>query len=134
MARIKDVVFDSPHPASIARFWAQVLDGYQVAPYDDAELDRLHALGIDDINDDPSVLVEPVPAGEPGRGSAPRLFFQLVPEAKIVKNRMHFDITASDSHAEIQRLTALGARVLAVHESLTTMADPDGNEFCVVRG
>ena len=41
MARLHDVVFDSHHPASIARFWAAALDGYQVAPYDEAELARL---------------------------------------------------------------------------------------------
>jgi hypothetical protein len=41
MARIHDVVIDASHPASIARFRAAVLDGYQVAPYDEAELARL---------------------------------------------------------------------------------------------
>ncbi|MBO4274536.1 VOC family protein [Microbispora triticiradicis] len=45
MAFIKDIVFDSPHPASAARFWAQVLDGYEIAPYDEEELARLRALG-----------------------------------------------------------------------------------------
>ena len=46
MARLHDVVFDSRHPASIARFWAAVLDGYGVAPYDEAELARLRGMGI----------------------------------------------------------------------------------------
>jgi len=41
MARLHDVVFDCRHPASIARFWAAALDGYEVAPYDEAELARL---------------------------------------------------------------------------------------------
>jgi hypothetical protein len=134
VARIRDVVFDSPHPASIARFWAQALDGYQVAPYDDAELDRLRAKGILDINDDPTVLVEP---GEP-HSAQPRLFFQLVPESKVVKNRLHLDLAASDPAAEIARLVRLGARIAGEHagdhESWTTLADPDGNEFCVMRG
>jgi hypothetical protein len=134
MARIKDVVFDSARPASIARFWAQALDGYQVAPYDDAELSRLRALGINDIGDDPTVLVEPVPAGGDARTSAPRLFFQLVPESKVVKNRIHLDISADNVAAEVDRLASLGALVVAVHERWTTMADPDGNEFCVTRG
>ena len=75
MARIRDVVFDCRHPASLARFWAAVLDDYAVAPYDDAELDRLRAMGVDDVEDDPAVLVE-----APGR--VPRLFFQRVPEPK----------------------------------------------------
>ena len=58
MARLHDVVFDSRHPASIARFWAAALDGYAVAPYDEAELARLRENGILDPEDDPSVLVE----------------------------------------------------------------------------
>jgi hypothetical protein len=125
MARIRDIVFDSPQPASIARFWASALDGYDVAPYDDAELARLHALGIDDLDDDPTVLVEA------DDGSCPRLFFQLVPEPKVVKNRVHLDLAAADRMAEVERLARLGARVLAEHKRWTTMADPDGNEFCV---
>jgi hypothetical protein len=48
MARLHDVTFDNRHPASIARFWAAALDGYQVAPYDDAELARLRGKGIFD--------------------------------------------------------------------------------------
>lgn len=125
MARIRDVTFDSPHPASSARFWANALDGYDVAPYDEAELTRLRGLGINDQEDDPTVLVEP------SDGRLPRLFFQLVPESKVVKNRIHLDLAADDRSAETDRLTRLGARVLAEYERWTTLADPDGNEFCV---
>jgi hypothetical protein len=46
--RIRDVVFDSRHPASLARFWAAALDDYEVAPYDEDELERLRANGIND--------------------------------------------------------------------------------------
>jgi hypothetical protein len=127
VATIRDLVFDSPYPARIARFWAAVLDGYDVAPYDDAELTRLRAAGITDLEDDPSVLVEP------SAGGKPRLFFQLVPESKVVKNRVHLDLSADDPVAEIARLTSLGATVVAERETLTTLADPDGNEFCVLR-
>ena len=135
MLGIRDIVFDSPRPSVIATFWASALTGYQVAPYDEAELARLRANGIDDIADDPTVLVEPNPGlAEPAAASRrPRLFFQLVPEAKIVKNRVHLDLSAADPAAEIARLTELGARVLAEYDHLTTMADPDGNEFCVIR-
>jgi Glyoxalase-like domain len=128
MARIKDVVFDAAHPASLARFWAAALDGYDVAPYDQAELDRLRAAGIDDPEDDPTVLVEP------SAGGAPRFFFQLVAESKRVKNRVHLDLACADVRAEVERLTRLGARVLAEHEPWVTMADPEGNEFDVTPG
>jgi hypothetical protein len=126
MARIRDVVFDSRHPASLARFWAAALEGYEIAAYDEAELDRLHAAGIDDPEDDPAVLVEPA------SGGTPRLWFQRVPESKVVKNRVHLDLTCADAGAEVQRLTGLGARVLAGHERWVTMADPEGNEFDVM--
>ena len=58
---------------------------------------------------------------------------------KTVKNRLHLDLTtsASDRDAEIDRLLALGARHVDVgqtgDESWTVLADPEGNEFCVVR-
>jgi hypothetical protein len=125
MAMILDVTFDSPRPVSIARFWAAALDGYEVAPYDEAEIARLHALGIDDLDDDPTVLVQR------SAGPGPRLFFQLVPEPKVAKNRVHLDLAAADPVAEVERLASLGARVLSEHEHWTTLADPDGNEFCV---
>jgi hypothetical protein len=125
VARIREITFDSPHPASIARFWAAALDGYDVAPYDDAELERLRGLGIDDVDDDPTVLVVRADGG------TPQLTFQLVPESKMVKNRVHLDLVADDRAAEVARLTGLGARVLASYDHWTTLADPDGNEFCV---
>jgi hypothetical protein len=127
MAAIRDVIFDSRHPASIARFWAAAIDGYRVAPYDDAERARLRSIGISDPEDDPAVLVEPVT----GRG--PRLFFQRVPEARTVKNRVHLDLYAPDADAEADVLTRLGARILARYEDWITLADPEGNEFCIQR-
>jgi hypothetical protein len=133
MATIRDVVFDSPQPALIARFWAAALDGYALAPYDDAELTRLRAAGISDIMNDPTVLVEPSGSAAMASGPRPRLFFQLVPESKVVKNRLHLDLSADDPTAEIARLTELGATVLAERSRWTVLADPDGNEFCVSR-
>src|SRR5688572_20678768 len=97
MAWLHDIVFDSRHPASLARFWAGVLDGYEVAPYDEAELERLRGKGIFDPEDDPMVLVE-----RPG-GPGPRYLFQLVPESKVVKNRLHLDVRADDLAAELRR-------------------------------
>ncbi|WP_026365240.1 VOC family protein [Promicromonospora sukumoe] len=124
MARLHDVVFDCRHPASLARFWAIVLDGYAVAPYDDEELARLRTLGVHDPEDDPSVLVE-------GPAGAPRLFFNAVPEPKSVKNRVHLDVRAPDRDAEVARLVAAGASEIGRHENWVVMTDPESNEFCV---
>lgn len=126
VARIQDVVVDCRHPASLARFWAAVLEGYAVAPYDAAELARLRALGIRSVEDDPTVLVEAGPG-------APRLFFQLVPEAKVAKNRLHLDLRSDDAGRELDRVTGLGARLLAAHDDHYVLADPEGNEFCLQR-
>ena len=125
VAALADIVIDCRHPASLARFWAQALDEYEIAPYDDAEITRLAALGIANVDDDPTVLVE-APAG-------PRLWFQAVSESKVVKNRLHLDLRASDRASEVRRLIALGATVLDEPPGLdlTVLQDPEGNEFCV---
>lgn len=128
MATIADIVFDCARPAALARFWAAALDGYRVADYDDVELARLRSIGIERIEDDPSVLVEP--AG----GTGPRLWFQLVPEPKTVKNRVHLDLAADDPETELSRLERLGARRRAsqLDERLVVLLDPEGNEFCLL--
>jgi hypothetical protein len=95
-----------------------------VAPYDDEELARLRAMGVHDVEDDPSVLVE-----APGR--TPRYFFNQVPEPKTVKNRVHLDVHAADRDAEVARLIAAGASKVGRHENWVVLADPEGNEFCV---
>ena len=126
MAHIRDIVVDCSHPAPLARFWAAVLDGYAVAPYDEAERQRLRSQGIEDPEDDPSVLVEAGP-------DRPRFFFTLVPEPKTGKNRVHLDLVADDHAAELARLTGLGARVVAELDRWTTLEDPEGNEFDLLR-
>jgi len=72
-----------------------VLEGYEVAPYDQAEPDRLRAAEIDDPEDDPMILVEA------SSRSTPRLLFQLVPDSKLVKNRVHLDLTCADVGARL---------------------------------
>jgi hypothetical protein len=127
MARLHDVVFDCHRPSALARFWAGALDGYDIAPYDDDEIERLRSIGIDDIEDDPNVLVE-------APGAEPRFFFQLVPESKTVKNRVHLDLLCDDVETETARLVALGARVLTTtgpSAGWVVLADPEGNEFCL---
>ncbi|MGK3940275.1 VOC family protein [Streptomyces caeruleatus] len=125
MARLRDIVLDCAHPAATARFWTAALDDCAVAPYDDEELARLRALGITDVEDDPTVLVESSQGG-------PRMWFQLVPEGKRCKNRMHLDLSAPDLEAEARRLVGLGATVRARFVDHLVLADPEGNEFCVV--
>ncbi|GAA4968936.1 hypothetical protein HD597_008687 [Nonomuraea thailandensis] len=122
MARLRDVVVDCRHPASLARFWAAALDGYAVAPYDEGELARLRELGVEGPEDDPTVLVE---------GGPVRLWFQRVPERKIVKNRLHLDLRADDLDSEIDRLVDLGAELLETHDDWVVLIDPEGNEFCL---
>ncbi|RKS08694.1 hypothetical protein DFP74_4413 [Nocardiopsis sp. Huas11] len=126
MATLHDIVFDCSHPASLARFWAQALDGYEVAPYDDEEIERLRREGVTDLEDDPSVLVQSV------AGALPRLFFNKVPERKRTKNRVHLDLWAEDVEAEAQRLTRLGADRKARVQDWVVMTDPEGNEFDIL--
>ncbi|GAA4987395.1 VOC family protein [Actinopolymorpha pittospori] len=121
MATLREIVVDCRHAPSLARFWAEVLDGYAVRPYDDAEVERLAGLGFTPETD-PTVAVD---------GPGPTLFFQQVPEPKTVKNRTHLDVAATDRRDEVDRLRKLGASVLEEFSTWTLMGDPEGNEFCV---
>jgi hypothetical protein len=125
MARLADIVFDCEEPAPLARWWASTLDGYRVAPYDTAELARLRALGVVDLEDDPSVVVEPE------SGDEPRYLFMRVPEPKRHKNRVHVDLRSDDLEAEVARLIERGGVELYRIGTNVTMADPEGNEFCI---
>ena len=125
MARLADIVFDCEKPAPLARWWASTLDGYRVAPYDAAEVERLRALGVSDLEDDPSVVVERASGGEP------RYLFMQVPEPKRHKNRLHVDLRTDDLEAEVARLIKRGAVELYRTDTNVTMADPEGNEFCI---
>jgi hypothetical protein len=80
-------------------------------------------------------VLEP-PEGSPEDGVAPDLLFLKVPEGKTVKNRLHLDLRPDDQAAEVARLERLGARRVSVGQqdvSWVVMADPDGNEFDVLR-
>ena len=91
MARLKEVVIDCDVPSAMARFWSQVLDDYEILPYDDAEIARLAALGLTPETD-PSVMVV---------GPGTRLCFHLKTGPRPDRNRVHFDVAASDPAAEI---------------------------------
>jgi hypothetical protein len=107
---------DCRDPRLLADFWATVL-GYQ-------------------LDEEDEVAASIVPA--PGAAGWPMLFF-VVPEGKTVKNRLHLDLSPPDTMAaEVERLVAAGATVQGrVDEGgsfWTVMLDPEGNEFCVLRG
>jgi hypothetical protein len=121
MGTLREIVFDSDHPARLARFWAAALEGYAVRPYDAAEVARLAALGLTPETD-PTVMVD---------GPGPMLCFQLHESPRPERNRLHLDIAAVDRPAEIARLSALGARLVREGEGYTVMQDPEGNNFCI---
>jgi Glyoxalase-like domain len=123
MASVKvvQVTFDCAEPERVARFWAETL-GYDVHPE--------YACVAQDPN-----------------GVGPRLYFQKVPEGKVVKNRVHLDVRVATGlegeerlaalEAEVARLIPLGATrgqlLLAdgENESCQVMQDIEGNEFCL---
>lgn len=108
---------DAADAAALAAFWAEAL-GRQV----DVGASEGHA----------AVTIGPAAV------SVPRLVFHQVPEGKTIKNRLHLDLAATDWEAEIGRLTDLGAtRIRDIQENgarWITLADPEGNEFDLVRG
>jgi hypothetical protein len=132
------VTVDSADPHAQARFWAAAL-GYGVEDNHDFVKQMLDA-GVateDDVTEIDGRLFWRTGAAVRHPAGAPRLLFMHVPEPKAVKNRWHLDLNVGREHidAEVARLTGLGARELyrvdepgAFH---TTMADPEGNEFCV---
>jgi predicted enzyme related to lactoylglutathione lyase len=113
--RLHHIVIDTYDLPALARFWTQAL-GWPVL----SEREREIVIG-PDVN---------APVG---------ICFMPVTDAKTVKNRVHVDLTTSaeDRDQEIERLIGLGARRVDVgqtgKESWTVLADPEGNEFCVVR-
>jgi catechol 2,3-dioxygenase-like lactoylglutathione lyase family enzyme len=116
--RIQCLCIDCHNPGKVAAFWAD-------------------ALGWRRTFDEPDqVCLEP-PAGSPEDGVAPDLLFLRVPEAKSLKNRLHIDLRPKDQAAEVARLEALGAHRVDVGQGAdvtwVVLADPDGNEFCVLR-
>ena len=121
-ARITELVLDCRDPAGLAAWWAEVL-GYEVVG----------------TEDDGAVEIGP----EAGfGGAAPTLVFAPVAEPTPGKLRLHLDLNATDrdQDAELQRLLALGATRVDVgqgplSDTMTwhVLADPEGNEFCLLR-
>jgi hypothetical protein len=107
----EQLVVDARDPVALGRWWCEAL-GWVV------------------VNDDPEEYeIRPAPDRLPG------LLFAQVPEGKIVKNRLHLDFRPEDRDAEVARLLDLGATHADVgqgEQSWVVLADPEGNEFCVL--
>ena len=109
--RVSDITLDSVDPDRLAPFWGQLLGlalGDRFGPY---------------------LNLEPLPGGI-------TLGFQRVPEDKAGKLRMHLDLRVSDLAAAVARVVKLGGRHLRDVEELghrwAVVADPEGNEFCLL--
>lgn len=111
--RFTELCIDCSNPKELAKFWSEVLD-YEITEIDDDEVE----------------IKGP-------RESGPSILFVRVPEKKTVKNRLHIDVSPRDrdQDAEVERVKALGATPVDVGQgdvSWVVLADPEGNEFCVL--
>ncbi|HEX8630958.1 MAG TPA: VOC family protein [Catenuloplanes sp.] len=110
--RWENLVVDAQDPARLARWWAEAL-GYQITyeKPDEVEIRR-------------------------SREEIPGLIFLPVSEPRTVKNRLHIDLRPENQEAEVERLVDMGARHVDVGQpadvSWVVLADPEGNEFCVL--
>lgn len=143
MAERIQVVFDCHDPAGLARFWAEAL-GYQEEPPPPGFADWPAFLRSVDFPEDQwdryAAVVDP-------DGAGPRVFFQKVPEGKVVKNRVHLDLSVSGRRGvsdeerrenvarAAARLEGIGATIVGPKEEMGSywivMQDPEGNEFCL---
>ena len=110
--RIEQVSIDAHDPSALATFWGDVLGWKRT--YD---------------SDDEVEIEDP-------EGKESNLLFLRVPDGKTVKNRLHLDLRPDDRDAEVARIEALGATRVDIGQGDVTwvvLADPEGNEFCVLR-
>jgi hypothetical protein len=137
------VTIDCADPHGLADWWAETLR-WEVEPQDEglirSMIDQGHASEADTVVHRGSLVWREGaairPSGTPGAGQ-PRMLFQLVGEAKTVKNRVHLDVRTAgvDLPALRDELIERGATIVGggrqgPHEWVT-LADPEGNEFCV---
>jgi predicted enzyme related to lactoylglutathione lyase len=121
MLKLQCLTVDARNPKALAEFWAEVLgwsigeDGDEIGWWIEREL------------------------GDPKKTGFPDILFLKVPDSKIVKNRLHLDLRPDDQAAEVTRLEKLGAKKIEIGQSSdpdttwVVMADPEGNEFCILR-
>ena len=111
--RVSMLAIDCRDAERLAAFWCEAL-GYKI---DSAEEDGVSIVS--------------------GDASAWGIDFLVVPDDKVVKNRLHLDLRPDDQAAEVQRLLDLGATRADVGQgddvSWVVLADPEGNEFCILR-
>jgi len=117
--RLENISFDCHDAERLAGFWRDVL-GWRIT--------SVHA---------EEVVLQP-PVGSPEEGILPDILFLPVPESKATKNRLHLDVRpSSDQDAEVDRIVSLGATRVDIGQSTectwVVLADPEGNEFCVLR-
>lgn len=118
--RIQCITIDCIDPQRVAVFWAAALD-WKITESNENE-----------------VAIELLD-GSPEVGRIPDVLFLKNPDSKQVKNRLHLDLRPLDQDAEVARLEALGATRIEIGQSeyaettWVVMADPEGNEFCVLR-
>jgi predicted enzyme related to lactoylglutathione lyase len=108
----EQVVVDAHDHRALAQWWAEAL-GWVVTFEDEHEVEIRRA---------PDVT--------------PGMVFLPVPDERVVKNRIQLDFRPDDQAAEVRRLTELGARRITVGQGdvpWVVLADPEGNEFCVLR-
>jgi hypothetical protein len=113
MIRVSNITIDCADPERVAAFWVAAL-GYEK----------------DGANQQWVQLKHPNAANPP-------LSFQRVPEPKLVKNRVHIDLTTDDKYAAVEFLISLGATIVHADVGPTrwfVIADPEGNEFCIGDG
>ncbi len=140
MAHDVQIAVDCARPHELADWWAEAL-GWQVEPQDEAFIRSMieagHAAEEHTVRHRGALVWKSATAirsPDPGR---PRILFQAVPEPKKVKNRLHLDlhVGADVRESEVARLLGMGAtelwRASQGPEAWVTLADPEGNEFCV---
>jgi predicted enzyme related to lactoylglutathione lyase len=109
--RWEQIVVDAEDPARLARWWAEAL-GYVIVHEEPGEVEIRRS-----------------------KEEMPGLLFTPVPEVKTVKNRLHIDLRPEDQEAEVERLVDMGARHVDIGQGdvgWVILADPEGNEFCVL--
>ena len=115
--RIETLTIDAVDPEALAAFWCAALGWSQR------------------VDEDGDIWLDPGD-GHPDAGIVRPLLIVRVPEAKAGKNRLHLDLVPDDQEREVERLEALGATRPNIgqtgNESWVVLADPEGNEFCVL--